>query len=74
MQWTVELWNPLAQEVVEAGSISTLRTVLNNFMANRFVARLKEKSQGCNLKHPLCCACGSARVVWAGGIGHDRLL
>lgn len=74
MQWTVELWNPLAQEVVEAGSISTLRTVLNNFMANRFVARRKEKSQGCNLKHPLCCACGSARAVWAGGIGHDRLL
>lgn len=74
MQGTVELWNPLAQEVVEAGSISTLRTVLNNFMANRFVARRKEKSQGCNLKHPLCCACGSARAVWAGGIGHDRLL
>lgn len=74
MQWTVELWNPLAQEVVEAGSINTLRTVLNKFMANRFVARLKEKSQGCTLKHPLCCASGSARAVWAGGVGHNHLL
>lgn len=74
MQWTVELWNPLAREVVEAGSINTLRTVLNKFMANRFVARLKEKSQGCTLKHPLCCASGSARAVWAGGVGHNHLL
>lgn len=32
----------MPQEVVEADSISTLRTVLSKFMANRFVGRLKE--------------------------------
>lgn len=49
--YTMELWNLLLQEVAEAGSISTLKTGLNKFMANRFVSSHTEVGE--HLQHPV---------------------